>query len=186
MKRRIWILVAAVAVVQLAVPGWMILRRERTLEQGEVFRFATAPVDPYDAFRGRYVALQFTAATVTNAAAPEGLRRGDTVYAVLRESVDGFADVESLHRERPALPHLSVRVRSVSVEGPVRIDLPFDRFYLEEPLAPAAEAVYRERGREGGATSAWAVVRVRNGFGVLDDLIVDGVPIREAAAARTE
>ena len=48
-----------VAVVQIAAPASMILRRERALDRGERFLFRTAPVDPYDAFRGRYVAPSF-------------------------------------------------------------------------------------------------------------------------------
>jgi uncharacterized membrane-anchored protein len=186
MKQGLLILLAVVAVVQLAVPGWMIFRRERTLDVGEAYRFATAPVDPYDAFRGRYVALQFAAASVTNAPVPPDLRRGEMVYASLREGGDGFVEVNELHRNRPESPHLRVRVRAVAASGSVRIDLPFDRFYIEEPLAPAAEALYRERGRGGGSTSAWAVVRVRNGFGVLEELVVDGRPIRDVAASRVE
>ena len=46
---------ALVAVAQLTVPAWMIVSHERTLLTGKVFKFRTAPVDPYDAFRGRYV-----------------------------------------------------------------------------------------------------------------------------------
>ena len=43
--------------VQTAVPLSMIARREFTLRNGRVYKFKTAPVDPYDAFRGRFVAL---------------------------------------------------------------------------------------------------------------------------------
>ena len=43
--------------VQIAVPVYMIVNREKTLVLGKQFKFHTVPVDPYDAFRGRYVAL---------------------------------------------------------------------------------------------------------------------------------
>ncbi len=52
--RRAWLLPAFVLVclVQLAAPASMIWRHERTLANGLPFKFQTAPVDPYDAFRG--------------------------------------------------------------------------------------------------------------------------------------
>jgi len=49
-------LVAVLA--QVAVPATMIWGRERTLAVGSVYKFRTQPVDPYDAFRGRYVSLR--------------------------------------------------------------------------------------------------------------------------------
>ncbi len=55
------ILIAAffcVALLQIYTPVSMIIARESTLKEGVLFRFKTAPVDPYDAFRGRYVALR--------------------------------------------------------------------------------------------------------------------------------
>jgi len=52
-----------VAFAQLAVPGSLIWKREHTLRQGNVWKFRTAPVDPVDVFRGRYVALHFEVET---------------------------------------------------------------------------------------------------------------------------
>ena len=59
MNKRIWILAifALAAVTQLAAPARMIWRHERTLREGRVFLFHTRPVDPADAFRGRFVWL---------------------------------------------------------------------------------------------------------------------------------
>ena len=57
------------------------------------------------------------------------------------------------------------------------IKLPFDRFYLNERLAPEAETEVRESTRPG---QAFVRVKVyRNGNCALDDLIVDGKPILE-------
>lgn len=52
-------LLVVLAAAQLAVPASMIVQRETVLTQGRVYKFKTAPVDPVDAFRGRYVALRF-------------------------------------------------------------------------------------------------------------------------------
>ena len=46
-----------VAFLQLLIPIQMITSRERILDKGTLYKFRTRPVDPYDAFRGKYVAL---------------------------------------------------------------------------------------------------------------------------------
>ena len=55
MNRRLMLMIALIGLAaQFGVMGHMIIRRELTLRRGRVCRFLTAPVDPYDAFRGRY------------------------------------------------------------------------------------------------------------------------------------
>ena len=72
-----------VAAIQAAVPGSMVWKREHTLREGSVWKFRTAPVDPVDAFRGRYVALQFEAETQEISPPPYQHYR-QTVYVTLR------------------------------------------------------------------------------------------------------
>ena len=60
----------------------------------------------------------------------------------------------------------------------VCFDLPFDRYYMEEKLAPAAEAAYRQNsGRE--KRDAYVVVRIRSGRAVIEDLFICEKPILE-------
>jgi len=168
---------AALCMAQLAVPASMIVKRERALRDGAVFRFRTRPVDPYDAFRGRYVALDFDQSRVRCPGSPS-FRRGQRLYATLEEGADGFARITALKQRRPKDgPYIVVRGRSSSGDE-VWIRLPFDRFYMNEELAPEAERAYqRHSGRE--KHDACAVVHVRNGFAVLADLQIDGLPIAE-------
>jgi hypothetical protein len=57
------------------------------------------------------------------------------------------------------------------------VTLPFDRYYMDEFQAPAAEAVYRGQSRtEEGAR---AVIRVREGEGVIAGLYFGEVSIEE-------
>jgi uncharacterized membrane-anchored protein len=181
------------AAVQLAVPLAMIARREQTLRHGRQYRFKTAPVDPYDAFRGRYVAINvdLSAGTatnnwgwqnsviVTNAAEIE---RGDRVFALIAETTDGFARVARLTRQRPEGDgYLRARVRWINTHGKqtdVSLDLPFDRYYMNEKKAPEAEKAYREHSRRANQ-DAYVTVRVLSGFAVLEDLCVGGRPIRD-------
>ena len=52
--------IGVLAIVMLAylyIPSSLIYRYEKISTEGTVFRFCPQPVDPYDAFRGRYVRL---------------------------------------------------------------------------------------------------------------------------------
>ena len=162
------ILFAALAAAQLAVPGWMVIRQELTLRDGRSFKLRTAPVDPYDAFRGRFVALSFQAAAVP---ATEPWQRGQQVFAKLREGTDGFATVEELVARPTAGANDAVQVEV----GWYRVVFPFDRYYLEESKAPAAEEAYRIASR--AERPAWVTIRVRNGYAAIEELFIDGKPI---------
>lgn len=181
------------AVVQLVVPLFMIAHREQTLRHGKQYRFKAAPVDPYDAFRGRYVAINVDVSggtatnnwgwrnnvLVTNAAEIE---RGDRVFALIAETTNGFARIAGLTRTRPEGDgYIRTRVQWINTHGKqtdASLDLPFDRYYMNEKKAPEAEKAYREHS---GRTNqdAYVTVRVSSGFAVLEDLYVGGKPIRE-------
>lgn len=172
MKRWVWLLFALVCVAQWLVPASMLHRHETTLRNGEVYRFRTAPVDPYDAFRGRYVALAFEQSVLTNIVAPTNLSFGAEVHAELERDEDGFARIVALHESTPERPSIPVRFEFQS-ESEVRISLPFDRFYLEETRAPEAENAHR-MAMMTNRIDTFAVVRVYRHFPVLEDLVING------------
>jgi len=178
-RTRLW-LFAAMALVQLAAPASIILSHERTLAKGEAFKFRTAPLDPYDAFRGRYVALQFKDG---QAALPAGVKVsfGQTVYATIDTGEDGFANFGVASLSPPEdKPYLKVKAGFRSGEGRIALQLPFDRFYMQEGKAPAAEAAYWEHNRRG-AQDAYVVLRVLDGAGVIENVYVGGKPIAAVA-----
>jgi uncharacterized membrane-anchored protein len=179
-------LFAVLTAAQFGVPLQMIVARERTLRLGKPYRFRTAPVDPYDAFRGRYVAINVDLSggtdrglawgrrvSVTNAGAFE---RGQRAFALLAEGTNGFARISGLSPERPAAQDF-IRVRVTWVSGgDVNLDLPFDRYYMNEKTAPKAEQAYREHSRRG-TNDACVVVRVHDGSAVLERLLIGDAPI---------
>jgi uncharacterized membrane-anchored protein len=179
MKMSKWmpVLFTAAVIVQLAVPISQIVRYELTLRKGQIFKFKTAPVDPYAAFRGRYVALGFE----QNQAPVSGgkkIVRGKPVYASIEVGADGFARFSSISFEPPEdKPYLKARLSHVD-NTVARIELPFDRYYMEEHLAPAAEEAYRQHNLRG-LQDAYATVRILNGIGVIETLFVAGKPITE-------
>jgi uncharacterized membrane-anchored protein len=170
---------------QLAVPGWLIQRGQATLHEGTTYRFRTAPVDPVDPFRGRYVALDFEAASITLAQPDPALRSGQRVYAPIRIGADGYAMLDTPLPQPPETgDYLTATVLWVNVDE-LRLQLPFDRYYLDETLAPEAERRYWDANRMRGDDAedprrpAWALVRVRGGYALIEELYIKGRPVRE-------
>ena len=176
----IWILFLAVAAIQLAVPASMILKREHALDHGTVFKFRTAPVDPYDAFRGRYVALSLEARSAP-VELDQDFEHNEKVYALLAEDAEGFAYFSGVRRQCPAAePYLRTRLNYVSGTN-ASLRQPFDRFYMDENEAPAAERAYWQNSARSNQ-NAYVQVRIEKGFGVIEDLYVGETPIREYLA----
>ena len=187
MKRRAWAprLLAFLCLIQLCVPGFMIARREHTLSRGRAFKFKTAPVDPYDAYRGRYVALGFEAARVKDVPPPPGSRPGDRVYALIGEDEKGFAKVTSLTSSRPEGGFYVRAIFREEFQKETLLDLPFDRYYMEEEKAPLAEAAYRQHNwRE--VADVYVVVRVSGSQAVIEELFIQGMPIGDFLAKPPE
>lgn len=186
-----WGLFVALCLAQWSLPLAMVQRAQQTLEQGTAYRFRTAPVDPADPFRGRYVTLDFSAAQIV---VPPTWRpmTGAKLYAPVAVGADGFAVLGLPQTSRPAQGDwLVVRLRWRDEERrEARVDLPFDRYYLDEQLAPAAERLYRERNlvtpEDADADPrrpSWASVRVRGDSALIEELYIDGLPVRERVKA---
>ncbi len=177
MNRLFGLMLVLSFLVQLAVPASMILGRETTLRDGQQFRFRTAPVDPYDPFRGRFVALNLDAAS---APLPKDMKLKYRQKVLVRLAVDeaGFAYCRDIVSEAPQEgAYLTARVQSWNKET-VRLQLPFDRYYAEEDLAPEIERAYRANSRRD-KHEAYITVRVRDGRGVLEELYIADLPVAE-------
>jgi uncharacterized membrane-anchored protein len=170
MNLRLFVLIP-LALIQLAVPGWMICRQEQILKHGRVFKFKTAPVDPYDAFRGRYVALRFAIESPLAKSSPGHLNK--RVWVRIEADGQGFAKI----KEECNTPLTGDDV--VTATRPFgMLHFPFDRYYMDETAAPKAETAYRTNSRRE-QQNAYATVRVLNGRAALEELYIDDKPIRD-------
>jgi uncharacterized membrane-anchored protein len=192
-------LLAGLSLLQLGATASSIVRYESTLRTGVLYRIPTAPVDPIDAFRGRYVAVR-PAIVIPNPIAADSdallqrIQAGEKGYVILAADADGFARAAAIRMERPPegdyLEITSVFEqwsRDPQPNGAVTrngysLSFPFDRYYMNAARAPQAELRYAEAARRNAATRAWVGVRVRNGIGVIEGLFVDGVRIEDAIA----
>mgnify|MGYP001153886035 CR=1 FL=1 len=182
MKKLYLILLLGIIFVQLAVPFKMMYDRERVLKNGTRFSFKTRPIDPADPFQGRFVRLQLKDSHCTIPEdRTEDFRRKQKMYATIRVHEDGYAHFTAAGKEVPDSPHfLKTRTRGGfskldDAQYNVRIQIPFDRFYMEEGKAPRAEKLAIDAARKG---DCWVDVRILNGRAVIEDVYVEGESIR--------
>jgi len=197
-KKLFYAFIFAGIAAQFGVLTYSIVLHELTLRLGTVCRFQTMPVDPFDAFKGRYVALNFTELS-QGVIVDNEIKPVKWCYLQIGTNSNGLAVVEhvALTNNLPS-PYLKVRFSCCypdRVRGKdqwieirkyrVRFDLPFDRYYMPERLAPQAEEAYRQANRSGRRDAA-AVVRIWKGKAVIEDLEIEGVPIRDFLKKKEE
>jgi len=178
------ILIAAfilMVIIQLYFPARMIGRKEAILSGGKEYKFRTAPIDPNDPFRGKYIILSFEANSthVTNA---DGWNAGDPVFVILGEDEKGFVKINSVSKDKPVDDENFVKA-SIGYVVPdtisyVTVDYPFDRFYMEESKAQGAQDAYGEAARDTNQV-AYVLVSIKDGDAVIKDVMINDVPIRE-------
>jgi len=190
-----FVLFAVFAAVTLAAPLSIIWKYENTLRHGTLFKFRTQPVDPVDAFRGRYVTLSFADDFVADGGRTDkwatNNEPGGILYVRLKNDAQGFAVPVESSRKRLSGDDVVTVTDAYRHRDGWRFDYPFDRYYLPEDVAPMAEQLYREanrgaRSRDGAKVDTYVAVRVRNGVGVIEELYLNGVPVREAVRAEMQ
>lgn len=190
MKKLLLISLLILIGAQFAIPFRMIHDREEVLRKGELFRFKTRPIDPADPFQGRYVRLSFENNYIPCAKEDQSdLDYKTPVFVLLETNQHGFAQFSQMNREKPETDiYLKTRYRGNRRQWNSKtkkhtflgdqIDIPFDRFYMDEAKAPRAEIIARDATRE---TNCWVNVRIYEGKAVIEDVFVKGESLRELA-----
>jgi len=181
--------------VQLIIPFRMIRKHERILSEGVLYKFKTRPIDPADPFQGRYVQLRYHSNVIKcDPAEIAGLERKDPVYALIGEDEQGFAELCGWSREKPTGGHyFKTRYRytdttwhkesKTRTTNGIRVDISFDRFYMDEAKAPLAERLARNSAQN---SNCWANVRIHNGNALIEDVYAEGISLRELATKKDE
>lgn len=168
-----------VAIIQLAIPAKMIWDKETILTTGKEFKFETAPVDPTDPFRGKYIQLQY-AIDQYQLNTENTWTAGDKIYVILKTDSNGFAVIDNVSKDKPTDNIDFVKGKVLFITGlnfkTLTISYPFDRFYMEESKAYDAELAYHETQMDTTKTT-YALVNIKNGKAVLKDVLIDGVSI---------
>lgn len=167
------------AIIQLAIPAKMIWDREKILATGKEYKFETAPVDPTDPFRGKYIVLQYKENSIILESDANWVS-GEAIYVILKNNPSGFATISGISKEKPASSVDFVEAKVAFVTGnrnkTVNISYPFDRFYMEESKAYDAEQEYIKSQMDTTKTT-YALVSIKNGKAVLKDVFIDKIPI---------
>ena len=180
-KYVLFILFLIMVIAQWWIPIRMIWDSERTLATGKEFKFRLAPVDPEDPFRGRYLNLDYDISRF-KVITPPHWSVGQKVFVVIEEDSEGFAKIERLSRDRPDqdIDFIESRIRSVYGEDSAMlfIEYPLDRYYINEKMADRIEDQLLEHLRDTTPAN-YAVVRVRDGGAVLEEIFLDSIPLQE-------
>ena len=160
MKKTLLSVLIITVIVQIFIPAYMIWGKYDILKNGEEVKIKVAPIDPYDAFRGRYVSLWYD----DNDLSYEQ-RQGK--YGILEIDKNGFATVKKVVKEQPK------GELYLTSKNDDYFYIPLDRYYMEETLAPKAEEIISEK------KEAYVTIRIKGDKSVLSGLYIDGEPVEE-------
>lgn len=179
MKKMIMVLFAVMCLAQWIVPGKMVYDSENTIAEGTLYKFKTAPVDPSDPMRGKYITLNFQENFLPFTDSAEW-QRGDQIFVTFTTDSAGFAVPEAVYHTKPEVEsYLETFVEHINHykdDHEVWYKLPFDRFYVEESKAEQAEQLYWKAQRDS-AQVAYALVSISQGQAVLHDVIINDRPV---------
>ncbi len=178
-KKLIWGAFGVMVLLQLGVPFRWIYQHEKVLQKGTPFKFRLDPVDPSDPFRGNYMTLEYEADSVP-VEAPGAWDHGDRAYVSFDTTDQGFVRLLDVS-QRPFGEDVNYFLSEVDAvhrleglkRGWIRLEHPFDRYFLPKAQARNAEERLWSPSEEG---PSYAVVRIMDGKACLEELIVQGKP----------
>lgn len=158
----------------------MIFNNEETISKGTEYKFKCMPIDPNDPFRGKYITLSYEVEnTEYDQTIGEEYFSDQVLYGTVDVGPDGFAIITHLYTSESDISEDYIAVRIVYVaQDHLKIDVPLDRFYMEEALAQPAEKLVQSQRRDT-SIQVYALVSLLRGNPVLTDVYVDGDPIAE-------
>lgn len=178
-KTLIIVAFVAMCAAQWFIPFRTIFDQETILSEGRLFKLQTAPIDPSDPFRGKYITLNFVENEV-KVSDPQAWYGHDYMYITLADSA-GYGRISraSLY-EQEGDDCFKVRILYVNSGNPglVAFEYPFERFYLEESKALQAEQLYWQ-SRSDSTQQVYATIRIRNGQAALENVMINDRPIAD-------
>lgn len=127
--QRVLLLVVVTVVTLLTMLNWRIAQFEQLRQDGQIVRFALAPVDPRSIMQGDYMALEYAIARDVRPVLPEGMDKGQLLLTLDSQNVAHFVAI--YHDQSLAADQLIVdfRVRNHQVK------LASNNFFFQEGRA---------------------------------------------------
>lgn len=164
----------------IALPLYFIMRSENMLSEKEnIYRFRpTRLIDPGDVLRGDYLVIDFPRFVNFKSSGKPG--RGKETYVVVERDSAGYAYFDYATDEIPSVSNyfttktLGDRTRG---EDRIWIDIPFDKYFLNEDNAMLAEKLYEIEIRNIQSSNMYIEVAIHDGESLLKDIYVDSIPL---------
>ncbi len=180
-KKILLLLFVLTVVAQWFVPLQMWQHQKNILKTGKEFKFKTAPIDPTDPFRGKYITLRYDTDFIYVKDTNIQWKSGEILYAKITNDSLGFARIDSVFKHPPksTSDFIKTKVTSSYDNSQINIEFPFDRYYMEESKAPGAETLLSQQDANLLPLETYAVVSIKNGEGTLKEVFVNEVPINQ-------
>ena len=164
----------------IALPLYFIMRSENMLSEKEnIYRFRpTRLIDPGDVLRGDYLVIDFPRFVEYNGDGKAG--RGAETYVVVERDSAGYAQFKYATDEKPATSnYFTTKIQGNRTRGErVWIDVPFEKYFLNEDNAKLAEKLYEIEIRDP-ETNMFIEVAIADGESLLKDIYVDSIPLNQ-------
>lgn len=177
----LFIIFIIVVIMQLFIPAQMILNQESILKTGTAYKFKTQPVDPNDPFKGKYISLNYE---INSFKTNDSLwQRNELIYVYLKTDSLGYAKIDAISRTiLKENKNDYVKVKSGyynTYSKNLNIQFPFNKYYMKETKAYNAEVAVRHRQQDSIPNNTYALVFVKEGEAVLEDVIIDEISIKD-------
>ncbi len=176
-KKNIFYIFLILIAAQLYIPAQMIYKNNSVVKKGKIYKFQSRPVDPYDPFRGKYINLNYTSNLVNTY---KELPLNTDIYATLFENKNGFAAINYLSTQKPNHEnYITVKITNQIKNNnsyKTYLEIPFNKFYMNEYKAPQAEITYRDLS-SNLQHKVYALVAVYKGDAVIKNVFIDDVTI---------
>ena len=127
MKKQYVRLIAVVSVVLLVLVSF-ILYNQWPLMTGDKLVLATQPVDPFDPFRGQYMAINYEISGLSDV---DGFETGDTIYVSLKEDDEGIWRKENVSQTKPRRGDF-IRGKVTNLhDNTLRVEYGIEQFFFE-------------------------------------------------------
>jgi len=178
-KQKIFFAVAVLAL--LSLPLYFILRSENMLsDKTSIYRFRPERLkDPHDFLRGNYLVINFPSNVRLDST--ENFGPGDReLYVMVERDSLGYAHFVRGVKNKPSTSNYFMAKASFGshADRTAWIDVPFDKYFINEDNALLAERVYWREIRDT-ATNLYVEVSIRDGEALLKDIYLDSIPLSE-------
>ncbi len=165
-----------VIILQICFPLYNVWSQEQILKHGQLIKFKIEPVDPYDAFRGRYVTINVESPSL-KVPLNEDFSANQPIFVLLENDSSGITDMIGVTQNADT-EALKMRIDewSIDSDGEIYFRFPLNRYYLDENKAPIADKISRNFNKKNALISA----RVsQSGAIIIEQLYVENKPIED-------